>query len=381
MLKSKTIKLGYLITDLNTGGAEMQLFRIVSNLNREQFQPFVISMGTEGVVGEMLSRLGIKVYPLNMKRGLFSFKAIWKLYRILRKERPHVLTMFMYHAYFIGRIVGRIARVPVLVSSIRTANFKSTVRRLTSKYTEFLGDATVVNSRNVADSFINSGIVPERKAIVIANGLDTDKFKPDSAKRKKLRDRIGFGDEAFVWIAVGRLEKAKNYLNMINAFAKIKERFDNAILIIVGDGYLLSECTGLVNDLKINDNVKFMGRRDDIHEILNVADAYVLSSDWEGMPNAVMEAAAVGLPVVSTNVGGVSELVDDQSTGFLVAPGNTGLLADAMIKVMNLPENERIKMGMEGRNIILTKYSIDTVVREWQNLYCKMLTQKGITVD
>jgi glycosyltransferase involved in cell wall biosynthesis len=185
-------------------------------------------------------------------------------------------------------------------------------------------------------------------------------------------------EDKFVWLAVGRFEEAKDYPNMLNAFAKVVLERNDSVLLIAGQGSLMEKAKRLVDELNITTHVYFLGVRKDIPALMNAADAYVMSSSWEGMPLVLLEASAIGLPIVTTDVGGNREIVIDGKSGFLVPPKNSEALAQAMLKMMDLPEELRKSMGQAGRKYIEENYSLEHVVDIWEELYIEFTKNKGI---
>ena len=162
------------------------------------------------------------------------------------------------------------------------------------------------------------------------------------------------------------------------AFVMIIQDGHEAQLLVAGQGPLLENLQRQSVNLDIYDRVVFLGLRRDIPSLLDAADGYVLSSAWEGLPNAVMEAMAAAKPVVATNVGGVPELVKEGETGFIAPPRNPEALAQAMEKMMALPQEKRLEMGKAGRTYIEANYSLEHVVDQWVALYKELLTKRRL---
>ncbi len=230
------------------------------------------------------------------------------------------------------------------------------------------------------ERYIRVGAVPREKIRYIPNGVDTERFRPDSAVRARLREELGLRD-AFVWLAVGRFEKPKDYPTMLQAFAQVLEGQREAVLLVAGDGPLRPAMEELAHELGIAERVRFLGIRRDVPELMNTADAYLMSSSWEGMPMVLLEASATGLPIVATHVGGNPEIVLDGKTGFLVPSKNPKALAQAMLRLMSIPERERQKMGEAARRHIEANFSLDRVVEQWEILYRELLSKKGVWID
>ncbi|GAI02580.1 unnamed protein product, partial [marine sediment metagenome] len=146
-------------------------------------------------------------------------------------------------------------------------------------------------------------------------------------------------------------------------------------LYIVGDGPLKQELKAKIQDLGLEDRVYLIGVCKDIPTLLSQADALVLSSVWEGLPNVILEAMAAGLPIVATDIGGVRELVSDGENGFLVPCQEPMLLAEAMMHLMAITEQKRTEMGKRGRTIVKKKYNINIIVKKWEALYEEVLSK------
>lgn len=365
-------------TGLAYGGAETQLVNLATRLKKRGWDVRVISMLPPQAFTEELQAAGIPLATLNMRRGVPDPRAVFRLVAILRQWRPHILTTFMFHANLLGRIAGRLAGVPIIVASIRNENFGGPRRDRVLRLTDWMGEITTTNSRLAADNLVKRGVVPRDRIRVIPNGLVLDKFMVNDSNRAGLRQQLGIAEDEFLWLAVGRLEEQKDYPTLLQAFKVLKQGGHKAQLRVAGQGPLLESLQGQAADLGLSDHAIFLGLRRDIPLLLDAADAFVLSSAWEGLPNVVMEAMASGKPVVATCVGGVPELVQEGVNGYMAPPRNAEALAAAMEKMMALPEAERKVMGQAGRAHIEANYSLDRVVDQWEALYLEMLSKKGL---
>jgi glycosyltransferase involved in cell wall biosynthesis len=231
-----------------------------------------------------------------------------------------------------------------------------------------------------ADRFVSDRIVPRRLLTVVPNGVDTDRFRNVPAgTRDALRSSLGLTDE-FVWLAVGRFEVAKDYPNMLEAFAQVREGQPRSVLLLVGRGSLQPETEALARERGLADAVQFLGVRHDIPEVMSSADGYLMSSAWEGMPMVLLEAAAAGLPIVATKVGGNHEVVRDGESGYLAPPRDSTALAQAMQRLMRLSPEARRTMGERGREHVRAHYGLQRVAEQWEGLYRELLTRKGMTL-
>ena len=150
-------------------------------------------------------------------------------------------------------------------------------------------------------------------------------------------------------------------------------------MLLVGKGSLQAETEALVRELGLEGVVRFLGVRRDVPELMSAADGYLLSSAWEGMPIVLLEAAAAGLPIVATRVGGNHEVVRDGETGFLVPPTDHEQLGQAMLKLAGLAEPQRRTMGARGAQHIQMNYGLGRVVDRWEALYREVMARKGLT--
>jgi glycosyltransferase involved in cell wall biosynthesis len=286
----------------------------------------------------------------------------------------------MVHANLMARAVRLVAPVPALLSTIHNIYEGGPLRMAAYRLTNGLVDHMTSISQAAADRFIRERIIPKDLLTVVPNGVDPELFQRVPAEqRDELRRSLGLGGE-FAWLAVGRFEVAKDYPNMLRAFVTVHERYLEAVLLLVGKGSLQGETEALVRELNLAAAVRFLGVRNDVPALTSVADAYVMSSAWEGMPMVLLEAAAGGLPIVATRVGGNQEVVLDGDSGFLAPPRDPRALASAMIRLMELTDAERRAMGERGREHVRAHYGLARVVERWEGLYHDVLARKGLTL-
>jgi glycosyltransferase involved in cell wall biosynthesis len=183
---------------------------------------------------------------------------------------------------------------------------------------------------------------------------------------------LGLEDQ-FTWLAVGRIDIQKDYPNMLAAIAGSPKM---SILLIAGDGPLRSSIEQLTRGFGISDRIRFLGIRKDIPALMAAADAYVMSSAWEGLPMVLLEASAAGLPIVATDVGGNNEVIRDRVSGFLVPAKNSGALTDAMRHMEELSPDSRRSQGLAGREHVSKHYSLSSVVDQWEQIYGSLLQGK-----
>ncbi|MBX0319603.1 glycosyltransferase [Shouchella clausii] len=362
-------KVLFVITGLSQGGAETQLVRLAISLNQRGYKVKVITLIEPELLHKPLIENGISVISLNMKRGKARFQHLLKFVRYLKLEKPDCVISFMFHANILSRIGCRLARVHnKLICSIRNENFGGPLREFVIKKTDFLADFTTTNSKIAADRLAKKGIVSKEKLRVIYNGLYTSRFNVGSNVTENLRKQLNLTKSNFILIAVGRLEDQKDYYNLLKAAKILADKKVNFSLLIIGQGYLEEELKAYSREMKLSSKVQFLGLRKDIPELISVADALVLSSAWEGLPNVVMEAMAGSKPVLATEVGGTAELIEDGINGYLVEKSNPPKLAEGMEKLMMLSVEERQKMGERSFEKITSSFDMEKVTEHWIEL-------------
>jgi glycosyltransferase involved in cell wall biosynthesis len=191
-----------------------------------------------------------------------------------------------------------------------------------------------------------------------------------------MRTRLGWGAE-FVWLAVGRLVKAKDYPNLIEAFRRVNLRFPSARLAIVGDGQLRDQIGNLIERANLSHTVSLLGSRTDVPDLMRACDALVVASAWEGGPLVLAEAGATGKPAVSTLVGAADEIVLHRETGFVVPPRDSSALEEGMVSLMALDKAVFATMGANARARIIEAFSIDVVNQKYVDVYERVLFEAG----
>ena len=314
----KKTKILYLITGLHVGGAEMVLYRLLKKLNREKYEPVVVSIIPIVGIGERIEEEGIKILSLNAK-----FKCnpliIWRVISIIKKEKPQILHSFLFHANFLGRVIGKLRNVPIIISSIHNEYFGGILREKLLKWTDRFCNITTIVSKGAAERMIDLKVVSKNKLKVIYNGIDLENFPFRKLEaRTKIRKELNIEENKKILISVGRLHEAKGCPYLIKAMKILKEKYPHILLIVLGEGPEGKKIEEQIKELKLEKNILLLGQKENISEYLNASDVFVMPSLWEGLPIALLEAMACGLPVVATRVGGVPEVVEDGKSSFLV---------------------------------------------------------------
>ncbi len=368
----------FLITALGVGGAEVQLVRLATALQARGWPVLVLALRTvEGVEGA-LRAAGVPTRSLTPAGGRLGFRTASALLESLRTERPACLVTFLLQANVLGRVAGALCRVPV-VSSIRNERFGGAGRAgpwlgdAMERLTTPLARAVVFNSRSSAAQVVARRVVPAGKVRIIGNALPPHAAPLTAETRAALRADLGLDDDSFAWLNVGSLHAQKNHLALVEALACHRDTHPTARLLIAGTGPLEAAVRERVRALGLADSVTLLGLRHDVPALLQAVDGFVLSSRWEGLPNVVMEALAVGTPTVATPVGGVDELVEDGVSGWLARSPEAADLCAALDRVVATTARDRAAVAATGRARVLTQFGAETVTQQWVDVVADAL--------
>ena len=361
----------YIVTSLSTGGAETQVVELVKRLSESKKIGIITLIDINDFKYDLKD---IDYYSLKMTRKIPNPIAIIKLIRILNIWKPLLIHSHMIHPNLLIRTISFIHKTPSLICTIHNIDNGRRWRDILYRISDRHVNINTAISQTVMESMIRRKIVKRDKIIFIVNGIDLEKFKFSYRTRKLYRSKY-FNDNIFLWVAVGRFDKQKDYQNLINAAQILFTFTDIARLIICGKGPLYNQYYEEIEQLNLQNKILLLGHRNDIPEIMNSADGYVMSSAWEGLPLVLLEACASQLICVATNVGGNNEIIKHGENGFIVPPKNPKMLADAMLKSMKLPKAIRKTMAKYGRINIENNYDINKITIKWEKLYNKYISK------
>jgi glycosyltransferase involved in cell wall biosynthesis len=365
---SLPIPIIHLITELDSGGAQTALLRYLTHHDHSRYRPTVVCLyNGDQVVAQQIRALGIEVIEVGMTRP-YRLDALWRLYRLLRRERPFILHCWMFHANLLGRLVGRLARVPLIITARRNVEIGGPRREWAKWVTHRLDDAVIAVCELARQAEIERTGVASHKVVTIYNGIDPFPAVP-SETMAQLRHNLGLPPTAAVAISVSRLHPQKGHADLLRAWQQVTAVYPDAHLLIVGDGERRSELEKMAAK---QPHIHFTGQRDDVPHLLAVSDLLVLPSLWEGLPNVVLEAMSAGLPVVATAVGGTPELVIDGETGLLVPPRDPASLAQAILTLLTDPDLAQ-RLGENGRLRATNQFAIQQMVQQTEALYATLL--------
>jgi glycosyltransferase involved in cell wall biosynthesis len=363
-------------------GAERQVISLAKGMHRRGWRVTVIVLaGKGGQAAAELLAVGIEFLSLKMRKGLLDPRGWFRFCLWMHQERPQVVHAHLHHAAWLvrwSRLCLQAEGLPelespatVIIDTLHSSATGSLVRQLGYRSSNWLTDCVTAVSPSVAESHLAAGVVNREKLSVVNNGIDVDEFQPDVNDRAVARQELGLSDE-FLWLAAGRLEPVKDYPTLLRAFATLPQ---NARLIIAGSGSQQSELCFLSASLGLERRVRFLGFQPDIKPWLHSADAFVLSSRLEGLPVCLMEAGACALPAVATDVPGSRDVIVRGRTGHLTPSGCHAALAQAMNSIMLSSPDERRAMGNLARLHIAERFSLESVLDQWEALYGILLAR------
>lgn len=364
------LRILFLTPAMGIGGVGRQLYELSTSLDHRGHDVKIVSLTPIGNFGQNARSAGISVMSLDLESKLLAPIALWKIRREIQSFKPDVLHTHLYHAIVMGRLasIGLDVKTISTFHNVHNRNPETERRRdeqtVQDRILSITGRLTDINtfvSDESMERYISANAVSRAKSTRIYNGINVELFSPSSGEEGATGE--------FVWITVGSLEKRKDHQTLLEAVTVLKDEYDNFTLWILGDGNLRQNLKRKAAHLGIEDHVEFKGKVYDVPKFLNRADAFVLSSRWEGFGLVVAEAMACGLPVVSTDAGGTSEIVIDGDTGMLVERGNSEALLKSMSKTMELSDTERAEYGIKGRQRIEETFSIEKTVESWEAVY------------
>jgi glycosyltransferase involved in cell wall biosynthesis len=354
-------------------GAEQQAMALAKGLRRRGWRVSMVALtGKGGTAAEELRDADVEFLSLEMRKGLADPRGWIDFHQWLWQEQPDVVHAHLPHAAWMARWSRAAAPIPALVDTLHSSATGSLGRRLGYFESRCWPDRVTAVSRATAQAHVGARMVGAQCVTVVPNGIDVEAWRPNAKARAEVRRAMGLTDD-FLWLAVGRLEPVKDYPTLLRALTLVPKR---ARLVVLGDGPLRTGLSFLTAQLGLEQQVSFLGFQSDVRRWMQAADGLVLASRHEGLPMALIEAGACGLPVVATDVAGTREVVVNGVTGWLACADGADALAAVVSRLMRMPETGRKAMGQRAREHVAEHFSMERVLDRWERLYLELLEMR-----
>ncbi len=357
------------------GGAE-HLFWLIKRADKSRFNFTVLmSEDAENVKALDLRALGVEV-ALSDVFNTFSLREFFKLRDFMEKGNFDIIHFHGTRAAMLGRMaVALVRHRPKIIYTIHGFHlihyhspFKRIFLLLVEKFLNFLTDAIICVSYSDKESITGLRLANDGKIRVIWNGVDIERFQKAKVDRDAKKKELNLPSDAIVLTMIGRLHPPKDHRTLLTAFQKAISKFQNAYLLIIGEGPLRAKIERYAQSLGLGEKVKFTGFRRDISEIMAMTDIFILSTLWEGLPFVLLEAMASSKPVIATDVNGNREIIVNEDTGLLVPPKDPEALAQAIIKLAGNPQRAK-EMGEKGFLRVKEHFNLEAMVKKTTDLY------------
>src|SRR5438445_11610719 len=370
----------FLLDSLNVGGTETQAVELARRLDPADYE---VTLGCLRACGPLIERLqnsAVSLREFHPNGGMDSPGGIYQLLRLtvfLRRGKFDVVHTHDLWSNLLGVPAARLAGVPAIISSRRDLahlDWYQSKRRVWLRRIQNLSAVVLANATPIREALIAEDMFAPEKVRVIHNGIDVEKF----ARVNRDRDRIlpTAGDGKLIGLTGDMHSDVKGHPLLISAAPPVVREFPDTRFVFVGDGARRQEFEHQANALGLAQNVMFLGQRNNIPEILACCDIGVLPSKAEGLPNAVLEYMAAGLPAVASNIGGNSEIIRDGITGFLVPPQDSQTLSSALLRLLREPALAR-RVAESGQAYVRENFSFERLIEEVDSLYSELLARRG----
>lgn len=366
--------ISYLITDLEIGGVPLHLLRLCGAMRDRGWSVSVTSLAGVGPVGKSLAESGVAVHSCEGRSG-WDVRVLGRVCDRLRAEPPGVVHSLLFHANLAARFAARrgVISPSQLICEIQTVEVERRWHLVVDDWTHRWCRWTVGNSPSVVEHLYRQAGIPRERLRLVAGGIDPQRVR--SAAVASAGD-VGVAQDTAIVLWVGRLDPVKGLSHLIRAFAQVRERFTNAKLVLVGDGPLRDQLRAEIDQAGLADDVSLLGARRDVPSLLRLARMFAFPSRTEGLPNALLEAMAGGLPIVTTDVPGCHDLVTHEATGLLVPYGDTQALAEAIIRLLVDPSLAD-RLGAGASRAVDERWNISRTFDEYEALYREIAKDPG----
>lgn len=359
-MSSQKKKILHVIQSLDNGGCENMLLRTLPLLL--DFEHRIITLKEPGELAPKFSSNGISVTNIGCN-GFSDIPGMFRLRKFVHEARPDIIITYLFHADMIGRFMlsGTAPVIPFLRTTYNHPRYR--IARLFEWLTKGLVQRYLANSEAVKDFYIRQiGVAPER-ITVISNGIDTE-FFDNLVPDPRLRESLSIAPDNFVITCVANLHPNKGHRFLLEAFESIWPEFPHAKLLLVGDGEERKNIENIIQSFRSKDAIRLLGRRNDVPALLKLSHLFVLPTLFEGQSNAILEAMAANVPVITTDIPENRTCIDHERTGILVPPEDVRSLKEAISQVLTNP-SIRYSLANEARATISRNHGLSSIRDQW----------------
>jgi len=382
----RKINILYVVTQLELGGAQKQLLSLIRQIDRDRYNLFLFTAQDGLLMEEALSLSDLTLHRSKyIKRSIDPLKdllALIEIVRFIKKNKIDVVHTHSSKAGVLGRWAGALARAKIIIHTVHGWSFNDfqnpfvrklyqRLERISAKFT----DKIVVVSNHDRQKGLDSRIGSDRQYFLLRYGIDRAQF---GSKDSSIRKELGISEDALVVGTIACFKPQKALEDFVQLASLARQVLPQARFLMVGDGVLRQKIERLIAEFNLGPQFILVGWRRDIPRILSAMDVFVLTSLWEGLPIAVLEAMASQVPVVATHTGGISEVIAEGKTGFLVPCHD---MPSMLKKVRILLEDASLKSRIicDAKKCVDEKFDTKTLVRAYEDLYQKLTEIKGMT--
>jgi len=371
------VRILYIHPTLNFGGAEIQRLALLKKWQNSKYQISIFCIENTGDIGHKIKKLGIPVYCLNQSSKPYNIRVIFFIWLFLLKNRFEIVQTSLFNANFHGRIAAFLAGVRFRFSEEHSEHYQyNSIKFLpyiwADKMLSIITNRIICCCDTLRKDIINLEKINPKKFITILSSVELEDFRP-SIPRPQLRNTLKLLETDFVIGNVGSMSPRKGHEYLLRAFYPVKKAIPNSRLLFIGRELpsLKKNLEALADKLGIRDSVYFLGKKERIIDYYPIMDVFVLSSLCEGIPLVILEAIKMGVPVVSTNVGGIPEVISNNETGMLVPPRNPEALSDSIIELFD--KEKRVSLARQAREQCLDRFKPERYLVELEDLYSTVL--------
>lgn len=358
-------KILHLITGLEIGGAEKSLANTLPRMRN--FEHIVCSLRNDGPIGKVLREQQIKTVHLGAKKGL-GLSAVLSFYALIKNEKPDLLITYLIQADFFGRFFGRLFGIKKIYSFLRSSLEGPEYQKIFffEKLTNFLVDGYFAVSEAVKDTYIKKAAIKPERIKVIPNGVEMPVL---NSTPNAIRQKLGIPQNSLLISCVAQLRPEKNHFLLLSVFKKLRSYVPKCLLVLAGSGPLENKIREWTIKNQEQKNVRLVGNIKEIYSLLAVTDMFILLSSFEGMSNAILEALAVGCPIIASDIKPNREIIEQEKNGFLVSLENEKEIVN---KLLLLVENLKLKETIKQNNLAKARlYSLENTT----NLFTKAILE------